>query len=155
MGFTQRMMRISRIVLVPCFATATGGAALAGCAVSRHDWARDKFAQDLACPPDRVSVVKRPDLRSPPRLPAPPPDVAADPDRLAYWNKLHASEVEATQKAARNTQVFEVTGCGQQRIMDCDYFEEPIDQTPDANGARPLLNSITRTECGYRAPDAK
>lgn len=64
-------------------------------------YARDQFVADATCPADRVTVAHDP-------KPA-PPDVAADPGRLALWS----SEAESSP-------IYTARGCGQQRSYACD-----------------------------------
>jgi hypothetical protein len=47
-----------------------------------------------------------------------PPDIAADPERLALWNKNH-HETEASLDQAGAT--YEVTGCGQTTMYVCSH----------------------------------
>lgn len=78
--------------------------------------ARQSFSTKTDCPPERVTVVPRPDVPRPPP-PAPPPEVASDPERLAYWREQNAVELDA----AASAQVFEFTGCGQHRVALCKW----------------------------------
>jgi hypothetical protein len=96
-------------------AAALGAVGLAACA-SLQSAARESFAVQTNCPPERVVVTPRPDVPIPPPM-APPPDVAADPGRLAYWRKLNAVDLSA----AANAQVFEFTGCSQHRVSACTW----------------------------------
>ena len=66
--------------------------------------ARSEFARQDSCPEDRVTVT-----HAPPR-PA-PPDVAADPGRLAVWND---------NEAKRSQPYYVASGCGQQRRYLCE-----------------------------------
>ena len=100
-----------------CF-VATGALCVAGCASTRSV-AAQQFAQQFACPEDRVQVIALP--RDAPHkllLPAqePPADVAADATRLRLWRKQREAaeaQVDSTSRA------FVVTGCGQQRRYVC------------------------------------
>jgi hypothetical protein len=101
--------------------------------------ARDDFAKTTNCPPDRVTVVPRPDYRvTLPPEPSPPADVAADPGRLAYWRQQ--------QHAARSKQqnpdcdFFEVSGCGKRVILCCDH-------PTTASGTR---TDIGQVDCAWR-----
>jgi len=67
--------------------------------------ARSEFARENSCPEGRVTVS-----HAPPR-PA-PPDVAADPQRLAVWNDTEAK---------RQTHFYMVTGCGRQNVYLCEH----------------------------------
>jgi len=99
---------------------------LTGCAAQTLQAAsRETFAQETTCPPERVSVVARPDIAKPP-APEPPNDVAADPGRLAYWRKQHAAELSE----AANAEVFELAGCGQKRITSCTWSTTWVGENP-------------------------
>jgi hypothetical protein len=87
-----------------------------GC-VTLEGTARDRFASDVSCPPDRVTAAERKDLSSRVAPPKPPADVAADPRRLDFWNQKHADEI----REAGSTKMFELKGCGQQRVMRCAW----------------------------------
>ena|ERR1700729_2593121 len=81
---------------------------------------RDYLAHEEVCPPERIRVKKRPDL-DPASFPAcqgasPPPDVAPDPQRLAYWK---ATVGAPAANAASAMTVFEVHSCRQPRLIGC------------------------------------
>jgi hypothetical protein len=90
--------------------------ALASCGPSLSGKARDMFSFALSCPPDGVSVVPRGRYQPPPVPdPSPPPHVAADPSRLAYW-RTHAG---AGGQVVFCGDMFEVTGCGHSGMYCC------------------------------------
>jgi len=102
-------------------AAATGALAV-GCALS--DNARATFAAHHFCPSERVVVTERPDLKHPAHvagyeMPPPPPDIQADPDRLALYMK----EANRVQRPAREVDdgetYFEVKGCGDSELYRC------------------------------------
>jgi len=106
------------LALAPCMVLA---AALASC-VSLGSAARDEFARTESCPPDLVSVRRRPDV-----LPhvlrgfgsgadQPLPDVASDPVRLRYWQAHHADRVRQLDD---KWDVYEADGCGVQLFLCC------------------------------------
>jgi hypothetical protein len=83
-------------------------APLAGCAAtgqyrSSQDAARAEFVKDASCPADRASVAHP--------ASAPPPDVAADPDRLRIW-----------KAEAEKSRVYSAQGCGQERTYRCEPY---------------------------------
>jgi hypothetical protein len=69
----------------------------------------DLAARAFICPPERLVIQKLPAEPGP--GPTPPPDVAADPARLAYWRKLQA------QGERFPTQQFQVSGCGHTGVV--------------------------------------
>jgi hypothetical protein len=90
---------------------------------SLADGAKEAFAKDYSCPADRVESRDRPDLRhssfdtAPNTLtPKPPPDIAADPARLAMWQQRHQRD---PTEFDRTTDVEEVRGCGKQAFYFC------------------------------------
>lgn len=76
-------------------------ACLAGCAADAPTVARDAFVAAASCPADRVTVTRGDGS-------APPPDVAADPGRLAVW-----------RSAQENGPNFIARGCNQERRYSC------------------------------------
>src|SRR5262245_30101893 len=65
----------------------------AGCSVEKM--LAGQFSEAIFCPLDRVTVTKRP--------PEPPPEIAADPERL----KLYMN---------RSEQVYLARGCGKEHV---------------------------------------
>jgi hypothetical protein len=72
--------------------------------------ARNSFVDTNACPPERITLTPRDwtTLRQ-----APPPDIAADPERARLWSKKTDDELSYYT-------YFDVRGCGKQAIMQCD-----------------------------------
>lgn len=71
--------------------------------------AKSQFASDYTCPPERISVVER----SEPRVNEhrqPPPEVLADPARLAHFREQERKE-DAMEGSGPVT-FYEVDGCG-------------------------------------------
>ncbi len=97
---------------------------MTGCAMSMAEGARHIFSEKNICPADRVTVHKRADipphtLLAPQRTDQqPPPEVSADPERLALWNKLQQDR-QATVDEAGTT--YEVAGCGQSVMYVCSH----------------------------------
>lgn len=90
---------------------------------SLTDGAREQVSKAIACPLDRVTAKERPDLDAwqlrmgnVPELPA-PPDVAADPQRLAMWKEQQQAKL-ARPSGYRGV-VIEVSACGSTLMMDC------------------------------------
>jgi hypothetical protein len=110
-------MMIMRPATLALFASAFG--LLASCA-SLNGTARDEFAKATTCPPERVTVVPRPDYRMPLPPDAPPPaDIAADPGRLAYWQQQRDTQRHHLQNP--DCEMFEATGCGQSLMLCCEH----------------------------------
>ena len=93
---------------------------LVGCGMPLETGAAQYFVRSQTCPRDRVAVVERPDL--PPHVvlrgaDAPPPaDIAADPGRLALWNKQQADRNADIDDVAKT---YRVTGCQQATTYIC------------------------------------
>ena len=94
--------------------------------LSLSSGARNIFSKQISCPPDRVTVVARPDL--PPHsiyegvVDAPPPaDIAADPARLRYFRQQQAEKVSNIDESCK---MYEVTGCGAHRLTCCNHWED-------------------------------
>ena len=73
--------------------------ALAGCSSSRlySSAATDQFEAQYACPSERQSIVAQP----------PPPEIAADPQRVELWRDGH--------------HVYTIAGCGHTTTLTCTY----------------------------------
>jgi hypothetical protein len=76
--------------------------------------ARHAFATTNSCPLDRVIAAPRAAI-----LPAPPAEIAADPERAALWYRAHQDEVTSARDGTWQT----ATGCGSTTIYRCT----PID----------------------------
>jgi hypothetical protein len=57
--------------------------------------ATDTFASTYSCPAERLTITR----------PAPPADIANDPERLEMW--------------LSNNHVYNLTGCGQRAALEC------------------------------------
>ena len=98
------------------WATVFGVLAVTSCA-SETSTARDVFVRSVTCPADRVIVVLRSDIKpKQASKAAPPPDIAADPERLRLWHE------QQDAPAPHSCNVYDVTGCGQ-RLLLCCYTE--------------------------------
>jgi hypothetical protein len=114
--------RIPWSVAIGC---AIGLGALApACELSTSKGAQAVFSQQKTCPLERVKVRPRPDVPPHTLLEAPasqqpiPPEVAADPERLAMWNKTHQSTDANIDQVATT---YEVDGCGDTAMYVCDH----------------------------------
>lgn len=91
---------------------------IAGC--SQEKSARERFATDKTCPIDRVTATEKVGesahdlIWGPPKKP--PPEIAADPARLALWQKQEDASKKSWDKATR---VWEVTGCNETQLYTC------------------------------------
>lgn len=74
---------------------------------------RDEFSEKYSCPSDAIVSKDRPDVHAAQfETPATPPaDVAADPARLAVWQK--------NQPQPWDVDFFELTGCGHHVLWGC------------------------------------
>ena len=101
-----------------------GAVASAGCGMSLPKGARSLFSATHTCPAEGVTVQPRPDVPRHSLLTAQrsakpiPPEVAANPERLALWNKMHPS-ADADLDRAGTT--YEVSGCGHTTLYVCDH----------------------------------
>jgi hypothetical protein len=80
-----------------------------GCSV--QSTARSAASSSWSCPEDRIQITPVADPSS-----SPPPDIAADPARLALWQKSQASQVEHRDFAA--------SGCGRTGNVICEPSTE-------------------------------
>lgn len=73
----------------------------------------DEFSEKFSCPNDSITSKKRPDVDVAQfeKAATPPPEVAADPARLAVW-KSH-------QPGAWDVDFFELEGCGHHVLWGC------------------------------------
>lgn len=86
---------------------------LVGCSVSASD-VQKEFSKKYSCPMGQITVTKRPDVDAGEfeKTPTPPPDIAADPARLAVWQANH-------QPKPWNADFFELAGCGHHVLWGC------------------------------------
>ena len=81
------------------------------------------YTKDMFCPPERVSVEVRRGLQPHMLL---RPEVASDPQRLAYWKRRQAA---AAAKIAGKA-YYVASGCGERHAYDCseDVYDENSDR---------------------------
>ena len=72
--------------------------------------ARHAFAKDRSCPLGRVTATPHTPLGA-----APPPDVAADLERMRMWTKTHEEQM------AGHTSMS-AAGCGSEIVYDCQTY---------------------------------
>ncbi len=97
--------------------------------------ARREFSKVFSCPEDRIHVA-------PSDQPAesPPPEVAADPARLAIWRQNHPHDA---------SEVFDLTGCDRHIVLayraypDNTGFYAPV-VDPTARSGRVILDQAVR-----------
>jgi hypothetical protein len=90
---------------------------------------KEKFSFDFTCPVERIEVRDRSDIKpsdfkvkDPP--PLPPPEVAADPARLALWrerNPDRRSDVDFDNLLDIDNSVEEARGCNRKAMYRCDW----------------------------------
>ncbi len=100
---------------------------LVGCR-SDETIARESFAHEFTCPSERVTVTPRKDLVGADlavRQEAPPKDIAADPGRLAVWQK------EAARRRADydGTSVIQARGCEHELLYVCGDLRVSVGAT--------------------------
>jgi hypothetical protein len=105
-------------------------AASTGCRKSLSEGAREAFARKHSCPEDRVIVQQRDDVNPAEIVPGfegeePPPEVAADPDRLAKWKQDVEEKRAKAEDAVSSLAVFEVSGCDTSMVMLCNHPRVP------------------------------
>jgi hypothetical protein len=96
--------------------------------------AQQMFARETYCPDGRVDARLRADLEPASgtptnrfRLPSPPVDVAADPERLALWQaqtgewerRRYYEEEDTIRETRASTVVVEVDGCDAHSLYIC------------------------------------
>jgi len=107
-----------RAASVACLAWLFALPGLAGCG-SVTTAAREQFVSAFTCPEDRVTVTERSDLLAHDfkARPAPPPEIASDPGRLAVWSELEASSYASDDHRAG--EIYEVRGCDTVAFFAC------------------------------------
>ena len=108
---------MTRTLLVSCCAL------LASCQ-SLPDGAKEEMAARWTCPPERITTVTREDLvagelMAAATTPEPPPEVAADPGRLAYFREEQKKHAEKVADAYSSFVVIEAKGCDHQQLLAC------------------------------------
>lgn len=111
---TRQSGLIGRVLIAGVAVLATACASLSGAA-------RTAFAQHFACPPERVTVAERSDIHPTINVPdkPPPPEVAADPERLAYYRKMNQPAHTIPNPVYDGYDFFDATGCGHHAIYAC------------------------------------
>jgi hypothetical protein len=105
-------------------------AVMAAACASLSGGAKTEFATGYFCPPDRITVAERPDLKHPttahveiPLLPPPPAEVQADPQRLAMYNEAAKKRREVVESLGGTVDnpltYYEVHGCGHHVVYGC------------------------------------
>jgi hypothetical protein len=121
--------RASRFMLASLYVAALSLASCSG-QMGLSGAVRDNFASRMTCPPDQVNVVQRSDI---PRHTffsegeaSPPPDVAADPNRLRFWQQEREARMRDHDVGSffGGCDVFEVAGCGQRQVLCCAKHRE-------------------------------
>jgi hypothetical protein len=93
-----------------------------GC-TSVEDGAKDEFSETYTCPPERVEVRKRSDLKATDveghsAAGQPPAEIAADPGRLQMWQK---EQREKDDNENSYHTVVEARGCDHQVLYTCGH----------------------------------
>src|SRR5262245_42827573 len=91
---------LRRVLLIGLLAGAVG------CSAQRI--AVNQFSEEFSCPGNRITVSERP--------PQPPPDIAADPERLKLYKETHPRE-------------FLVRGCNTERKILVSTRRDPRDDS--------------------------
>jgi hypothetical protein len=95
---------------------------LSGCAtLDLGTGAKHIFSREMFCPEGRVTVQPKPDTAPHVLLgvpEAPPPEVAADPERLKLWQQRVDDQAQALDDSAAT---YELDGCGAQALYVCDH----------------------------------
>jgi len=95
---------------------------------SDETMARESFARQFTCPNERITVTPRKDLVAVDltfRPEAPPKDIAADPGRLAIWQK------EEARRAAEyeGKSVIQARGCEHEVFYICGQLRVSVGAT--------------------------
>jgi hypothetical protein len=103
---------------------------LTGCRKSLADGAREEFARRHSCPEDRVTVQERDDANAAEiafgfEEGEPPPEVAADPERLAKWKQDAEEKRTRAEDGASSLGIFEVGGCDTSMLLVCNHPRIP------------------------------
>jgi hypothetical protein len=114
-----RVARWARLAILAPLTVAVG--VLAACATSLHVGARDSFARAARCAPDGISVVPRPDYKSPSSAEPSSPDEDAGPGSLGFWQQRRNLDRRISEAPEADCEMFEVTGCGQRRLFCCRH----------------------------------
>jgi hypothetical protein len=109
--------------------------------------AREEFGRQYSCPDDRVTARERPDIAPETvldpmrtRAAAPPPEVAADPGRLAKWQADRDAALAARKHMYDDYEIHEVSGCDHTQLMACHH---PISRSGGAQIANVSCQIVT------------
>jgi hypothetical protein len=104
------------------------GLVLLGACKSVGVGAKEEFGRQYSCPDARVTSIERPDIApasvlDPMRTshPAPPPEVASDPGRLAKWQDDREAALAARKHMYDDYEIHEVSGCDHSQLMACHH----------------------------------
>ncbi|HEY6462597.1 MAG TPA: hypothetical protein VIY73_20655 [Polyangiaceae bacterium] len=99
--------------------------ALGACKSGAMDGAKETFAAKYTCPEGRIEARVREDVTETQlanrKKQTPPAEVAADPGRLALWQK---QEAEKEKRANAGQVIVEARGCGHEVIYSCGYASQ-------------------------------
>ncbi len=101
---------------IPPAPSASAGPSSLDAVAAAH--ARQMFSKAISCPDDRITVTPAAANQV-----SPPPEVAADPGRLAVWQQ---------NRAADPRKHFDVTGCDRHIRVACNEFAGEGSVAPDA-----------------------
>lgn len=83
--------------------------------------ARETLSNAHSCPAERITVTPRPDLHAFDLMvgapPSPPADIAADPGRLAEWQRRQRE----SQDHYNREKVYQAQGCDQVEYYACSF----------------------------------
>jgi hypothetical protein len=86
---------------------------------------RQQFATDHSCPPARVTVRELPLPAAPVVAREPPPEIAADPERLELWRESERARQERIRQAQQDDlRMFEVQGCEVHETLTCSRYRQ-------------------------------
>jgi hypothetical protein len=145
MSIGSRCMRAASITVLAL-------AASTGCRKSLPEGAREEFARRHSCPEDRVTVQERDDVDPAEIVPGlegePPPEVAADPERLAKWTQDANEKRAQAEDGVSSLAVFEVSGCDTSMVLFCSHPRVPHSrgglQHPAAQGRLPRNTGLAQ-----------
>ena len=96
-------------------------ATVLGTACSNESVARETFSRERSCPLDGITAKEHPEISAYGLTHAkaqPPPDIAADPARLAVWK---ANEDQSKKQIDNIRTVVEVAGCNEKAYYTCSH----------------------------------
>jgi hypothetical protein len=119
--------------LMPGACTTTPMCHGPGCMTDYATAAQDTFVKEHSCPSDRVTSA--PISPVVPALPTPPPDVAADPARMAVWTQTNQAAIAGLEAASKDLHFLKVDGCGAQTVYACHDAQPAAPRCSAAAGA--------------------